>query len=554
MAPVVQTKGSGGNTSPATATFDTGPTNGNLMVAVVNSDTTVNTPSGWTLRASAVDDQGFYVYQKVAGASESSTFSATTNGNNPWSCAIAEFDQAEVGAFDLQGSVVDTSGNLTTKTCGTITTTGSTGAFVLAVVALHGLVSAATYQSGNPSWDNGFTNLQNGTVNSPVSGSSQAVQCFTGYKALGTDGAVGVTTCTWTSGAENAMSLHIAYQAVSGGSALTASPADDVGVTDSVTATMAHVLTASPADTAGITDTVAVVVDRQVTVGDLLGITDLGGPQQLDIGLLIEESIGVTDTAASTSARALTVADNVGVLDAAGTVADRALTVTDTVGATDATQADKGQLAAVTDTAGITDDAATIADRVVAPADTAGITDSVDTVAVRLLTVTDTTGITDGVSATITSGNNLTADITDTIGLVDAASHTAERSLTVTDTVGVIDAATTAVVRVLTVADLLGVTDTADGQITVGGNALTADISDGVGLTDAAGSTSERALTVADILAVTDTTTTAAVKFLTISDTAGITDAATGFTAGPWPDITHASATLRVINWRADLT
>lgn len=57
------------------------PSNGDLLVLGVNSDTVVSTPSGWTSVVSAVSNQGAYVFVRQAGAAESSSVTVTTSGN-----------------------------------------------------------------------------------------------------------------------------------------------------------------------------------------------------------------------------------------------------------------------------------------------------------------------------------------------------------------------------------------------------------------------------------------------------------------------------------------
>ena len=92
-AALVQSK-SGSTASGATlgVTLDSSPTQGNVLVAIVASDTTMTSgPSGFTERLAYVSNEGFYVYTKVAGAGESATVTVDPNGGYPTSMAVLEF-------------------------------------------------------------------------------------------------------------------------------------------------------------------------------------------------------------------------------------------------------------------------------------------------------------------------------------------------------------------------------------------------------------------------------------------------------------------------------
>ncbi|HEY9391273.1 MAG TPA: hypothetical protein VIR27_16095, partial [Mycobacteriales bacterium] len=72
---MVQTAGMASSADGATltATLGAAPSVGNLLVLVANADTTIGTPSGWTLAVSAVDNTGLYLWWRVARAGDPAT-------------------------------------------------------------------------------------------------------------------------------------------------------------------------------------------------------------------------------------------------------------------------------------------------------------------------------------------------------------------------------------------------------------------------------------------------------------------------------------------------
>lgn len=64
-------------------------TSGNLLILIVNSDTTQSTPTGWTLGKSQVNDSGGYIFWRIAD--NSATDSPTFTANFSTVAAYAEF-------------------------------------------------------------------------------------------------------------------------------------------------------------------------------------------------------------------------------------------------------------------------------------------------------------------------------------------------------------------------------------------------------------------------------------------------------------------------------
>jgi hypothetical protein len=190
------------------------------MLAIVNSDTVVSltTATGWTSRSALVSSQGFYVWEKtVSGSNDTPSFTFSPATAEPTSVTLIELNAAEVGVFDLVSTDTETTGNHGNNVIPTITTTGASGDFVLAIIALHGMASNTTF--GTCAWNNSFTALSNGTLNTPGTASPKAVQNFVGQRVQSPAGATGATTGTWTGGglAEQSFGIHLAYKTVSGG-------------------------------------------------------------------------------------------------------------------------------------------------------------------------------------------------------------------------------------------------------------------------------------------------------------------------------------------------
>jgi hypothetical protein len=172
------------------------PSAGQWDILCVNSDTVVSTPAGFTSSASAVNNQGAYVFTRKAAGSEGQTVTITTSGNFPaavvhtrWSSVLAAVDVT--GAARIDASI----GNVTAPV-----TTGALAADGETVVAFGALHSIGVADQSAPVWDGGLTAVDFGAGDTgPAlqgSGASGAAG-FVGYKE--TAGSAGVTTSvTWT--------------------------------------------------------------------------------------------------------------------------------------------------------------------------------------------------------------------------------------------------------------------------------------------------------------------------------------------------------------------
>lgn len=143
--------GNGGHafTLPAT------PTANNLLVLFVHSDTTVTTPSGWTLptNGSFVGQMGAYAFYKVAAGNETSV-TITTNGNNSTAASYLEYAGTDPTPFELAAQGSTNAANTITTTTVSITPT-SAGSLVVAMGAGH---NGGT-QFDTATWSGGLTNV-----------------------------------------------------------------------------------------------------------------------------------------------------------------------------------------------------------------------------------------------------------------------------------------------------------------------------------------------------------------------------------------------------------
>lgn len=247
-----------------------------------------------------------------------------------------------------------------------------------------------------------------------------------------------------------------------GGGAVSRTPADPVGVTDSVSVDLS----------AGNQDYV-------IDIDDLVDITDTGQDQRIDYGMVLEDAASVTDLAVSTLARTLSIDDAVGVTDQATSPLGRTLTFSDGVDITDVA------------------DVAIEGDYTREPADPVSIADDVSIEFARMLISDDEISATDEISLQRTFGRGEE----DLVGIQDAVTVYLERDdeELIADGVGITDVAATELSSVTLVGDL-------------------------VELTDAVTVVLQRVVTVADFLQVTDVVVDARNKRLELDDAVAIAD------------------------------
>jgi hypothetical protein len=168
------------------------PTAGNTIVAWASADTTITVNNTMTAGPSVVDNNAVYMWWKVAAGTET-TFTFTTGGaTSPTAVGVMEISGLAASPFDIQNFT--SGGTATSSASVSVTTTGSSGDFLIAVCGIHHTVGGTSPTSAT--WTNGFTNIDlvdSGAV------ASVDVTGFVGTLTQATAAAIS-TVCSWTGG------------------------------------------------------------------------------------------------------------------------------------------------------------------------------------------------------------------------------------------------------------------------------------------------------------------------------------------------------------------
>lgn len=218
------------------------PAVGDLDVLCVNSDTTVSTPSGFSLATSHVGNQGAYLFYRLALGGEASTVTITTAGNNNTALGWSRWDG--VDALDVSAQASTESVGLSTPAVNT-GTLSATDELVVAMGAIANLSAVPT----SPVWSAGYTGL---TDVNQGGAATNAVHQFTGYR-LDAGTAAQTPNVSWTNSAFSRYILVAAF---------TSTAATGVGVDDTATAGD----TVGTAASATVTDTGTETESHSVTV------------------------------------------------------------------------------------------------------------------------------------------------------------------------------------------------------------------------------------------------------------------------------------------------
>ncbi len=205
---VVQSASANTATDPGVVTLGAAPTVGNTLLAIMASDTTIQTGvtagagRSYTQRLAQVGNQGFYIYTRLVTSGDAAATSFDITGANPAALAVIEL----TATYDKIGTVATTiNANATSRTATGLSPT-TTDNLVIAIAGLHTLNTVPT----GPSVDNGFTLvLTQGTT------TSNAVYVAT--KATGSTSATGTTTFSWSGNALDQDGVQIAFTALAGG-------------------------------------------------------------------------------------------------------------------------------------------------------------------------------------------------------------------------------------------------------------------------------------------------------------------------------------------------
>jgi len=321
-ATIVQSLAGGSGTAANTSytvTFTSAATAGNTLLLTVSSDATVNTPTGWTLDASAVFNNGHYLYRKQAAGGETSVVvTPTAAASTTW--VFLEVSGLTSTPRDTAAGNGQGSPTVTSWTTPSITPVASADRFL---VASWGASNSTPAQVTFSAYTSSFT----------------AVGQATSTKTTGTNVAVALATreVTATSGAYSSTATYSASSAPTGITAAYAVAAGGTPVTIADTPGMAG---AGPAPVTKVTVAVVVAVGQ-------IGVARLSAPQvTVDTGSP-NTPVAITDTAGHVagSAPLATVTIGVVVADTAGMAGGGPAPVaTVTVGVT-------GDVA-ITDTAG----------------------------------------------------------------------------------------------------------------------------------------------------------------------------------------------------------
>jgi len=177
VATLVGTVEAGFNDGSETIDFGSAPTAGDWDVLYVNSNTTVNTPSGFAAGAQAVANQGAYIFVRQAVGGESTTVDLTTNGSHNTQVIWERWrglGNRDTGIDDDEQANAAVGGSTPAYNSGTLA--GSSTLF-LAFGALHSIQSA---NQSSPVWSSGFT----GNADNVHGSGAEAVRGYTGYSVV----------------------------------------------------------------------------------------------------------------------------------------------------------------------------------------------------------------------------------------------------------------------------------------------------------------------------------------------------------------------------------
>jgi hypothetical protein len=172
--------GSGGHS----CNLGSSPAVGDLDVLCVNSNTVVSTPAGFSIGETRVNNQGSYVFCRIAAGGDASTVTVTTSGNHNteviWSrwAGIATVDSGGHGDAGTDSSSGTATPQLTTGAL------AETGELVVAFAALHSIGSA---NQSSPVWTAAYTPLTTAAQGTGATG-------VRGYVAYRLDGGTAAQT------------------------------------------------------------------------------------------------------------------------------------------------------------------------------------------------------------------------------------------------------------------------------------------------------------------------------------------------------------------------
>lgn len=304
------------------------PTVGQVDVLCVNSDTTVSTPTGFTAAPSSVNQQGSYIFRRVAAGSEGSTVTVITTGN--FNCQVSWSRWDNISAAD-DATATQASVNGTSTPAHSTATLSTATELVIAFAALHEFGASLP---AAPSWSAGYTPLSTATQGTGGTG----VMGLVAYKQpAGT--AAETPSVSWTNNAGDRYMLTLTFTTVASATvdgelvavlpALTAAFTGDAladgqlaGVLPALTAAVTGDALADAVLTGQLPTLTAAYTGDAIADGQLAAILpalQAAFTDAVDIepGTLTAGGTGTTHTAAGTSST-LTAAGSTATLTASG--------------------------------------------------------------------------------------------------------------------------------------------------------------------------------------------------------------------------------------------
>lgn len=232
------------------------PNQGDLLVIGASSDTTVSTPSGWSLAVSDVANLGAYVFYKIAGAGESSSVTITTSGNFNTSIRFERWAGAAASStLDGTGSAHSLSGGYTSGPAAATGTLTATGELALSFICTSGQTAA-----GAPTNHSFGTNVNNGGTSTSGGSTVNDTAVAVGYWSEAGTTAFNPST-SWTNSQSNVTVLNATFVRSTGGGSTPVSLSDSGAAAD--TASIAATITLSEAGVG--TEALAVDVPRALS-------------------------------------------------------------------------------------------------------------------------------------------------------------------------------------------------------------------------------------------------------------------------------------------------
>lgn len=335
---------------------------------------------------------------------------------------------------------------------------------------------------------------------------------------------------------------------IGSGTAHTATPTDNEGLTDSVVITMSqavpktdnlgltdattqvHTALLLPTDSEGLTDTAVRALAMPVTATDNLGLTDAAPQVNLGKEVAQVDAEGLTDSTVRGQGHAQLPTDSEGLTDTPLVVHTALTLVTDSEGLTDAATRAQGHTVLPTDSEGLTDSTTRQQTMGAVILEANGLTDTAVVVQGEVAQSTDTMGLSDTPDVVLTTSGEFT---TDNMGLTDAAVRVLSMPVSTTDNHWLTDTVVIALGHAKSQVDSLGLSDTP----TINASMAPPLVIDALGVTDSTVLNSSQALAFTDNLGLSD----AAVRSLGIvvapTDTCGLTDSTLRSLGAGWNPI-----------------